>query len=154
MNPKARLAAKIGAVAAAAVVGFVATHEGTVLRTYKDPIGIITACTGHTDPSLRMGTTYTPAQCQEMLYADLVKHAADLDCVRVPLTDNQKVALLSFTFNVGARNFCGSTLVKKANAGAQPLEWCDELHRWVYAGGHKLPGLINRREAEYELCTS
>jgi len=152
MNPKARLAAKIGIGAAAAAAAFVATHEGTILRTYRDPIGIITACTGHVDSSLKMGTTYTAAQCQEMLYVDLVKHADDLDCVQVPLTDGQKVALLSFTFNVGRGKFCGSTLVQKANAGAQPLEWCAELKRWVYAGGKQLPGLVNRREAEYGLC--
>ena len=154
MNPKAKLAAKIGAGAAAVVAAFVATHEGTILRTYRDPIGIITACTGHVDPTLRLGTSYTPAQCQEMLYVDLVKHAADLDCIHTALTDNQKVALLSFTFNVGARNFCGSTLVRKANAGAQPLEWCAELRRWTYAGGKQLPGLVKRREAEYGLCVS
>lgn len=154
MNPRAKLAAKIGLGAATAVAAFVATHEGTILRTYRDPIGIITACTGHVDPTLKLGTTYTPAQCQEMLYVDLVKHANDLDCVRVPLTDAQKVALLSFTFNVGARNFCGSTLVRKANAGAQPLEWCAELKRWTYAAGKQLPGLVNRREAEYGLCIS
>lgn len=154
MNPKAKLAAKIGAGAAAVAAAFVATHEGTILRTYRDPIGIITACTGHVDATLKMGTTYTAAQCQEMLYVDLVKHADDLDCVQVPLTDGQKVALLSFTFNVGARKFCGSTLVQKANAGAQPLEWCAELRRWVFAGGKQLPGLVTRREAEYRLCTS
>ncbi|VTU25394.1 Lysozyme RrrD [Variovorax sp. PBS-H4] len=154
MNSKAQLAAKIGFGAAAVAVAFVATHEGTILRAYRDPIGIITACTGHVDANLRMGTTYTTAQCQEMLYVDLVKHADDLDCVRVPLTDGQKVALLSFTFNVGARNFCGSTLVKKANAGAQALEWCAELNRWTYAGGKQLPGLVKRREAEYGLCMS
>lgn len=154
MNPKAKLAAKIGAVAAAAVAAFVAGQEGTVLRTYKDPIGIITACTGHVDATLRLGTRYTPQQCQEMLYVDLVKHADDLDCIQVPLTDGQKVALLSFTFNVGRGKFCGSTLVQKANSGAQPLEWCAELKRWRYAGGQELPGLVKRRDAEYGLCVS
>lgn len=154
MGDKARLAAKIGAAAAAVVVPFVAYHEGTVQRTYRDPIGVITACTGHVDASLRMGTTYTKAQCDEMLYSDLLKHADDLDCVTAPLTDNQKAALLSFTFNVGRGKFCGSSMVRMANAGAQPLEWCGELKRWVYAGGQKLPGLVNRRQAEYGLCVS
>ncbi|WP_232073314.1 glycoside hydrolase family protein [Variovorax sp. RA8] len=49
--------------------------------------------------------------------------------MQIPLTDGQKVALLSFTFNVGRGKLCGSTLVQKANAGAQPLEWCAELKR-------------------------
>jgi lysozyme len=153
MNAKAKLIGKVGAVAAAAALAFVAGKEGTVYRTYRDPIGIITACTGHVDSSLRLGTTYTPEQCRAMLYEDLAKHADDLDCVKVPLNDNQKVALLSFTFNVGRANFCGSTLVRKANAGDMPGA-CAELSRWVMAGGRQLPGLVNRRAAERELCES
>lgn len=151
MNAKAKLIGKIGAVAAAAAVAFVAGKEGTVTHTYRDPIGIITACTGHVDSSLRLGTTYTLEQCREMLYADLAKHADDLDCVTTPLTDNQKVALLSFTFNVGRGSFCGSTLVRKANAGDMAGA-CAELSRWVMAGGRALPGLVSRRAAERELC--
>lgn len=151
MNAKAKLIGKVGAVAAAAALAFVASKEGTVLRTYRDPIGIITACTGHVDPSLRLGTVYTPEQCREMLYEDIAKHADDLDCVKVPLSDNQKVALLSFTFNVGRSSFCGSTLVRKANAGDMPSA-CAELSRWVMAGGKTLPGLVSRRAAERALC--
>ncbi len=154
MNARGRLAAKVGAGVAGLAVAFIATHEGTVLRTYRDPIGIITACVGHVDPSLRLGTTYTPAQCQEMLYEDLAKHADDLECVQVPLTDNQKVALLSFTFNVGRQKFCNSTLVQRANAGEAPAGWCSELKRWVFAGGKQLPGLVTRRGQEYALCVA
>lgn len=151
MNAKAKLIARVGAAAAAAVVAFVASKEGTVLRTYRDPIGVITACTGHVDPSLKLGTTYTAEQCRDMLYADLARHADDLDCVKAPLTDNQKVAFLSFTFNVGRSNFCGSTLVRKANAG-DVMGACAELSRWTYADGKQLPGLVNRRAAERALC--
>lgn len=149
---KAKLAAKIGAAAAALVVPVVMYFEGTVLRTYRDPIGIVTACTGHTGPELRMGQTFTREQCEEMLYRDLLKHADDLNCITVPLTDGQKAALLSFSFNVGRSAMCGSTLVRKANAGRPAAEWCPELSRWVYAGGRQLPGLVNRRKAEMKLC--
>ncbi|WP_235507522.1 hypothetical protein [Citrobacter sp. CtB7.12] len=30
---------------------------------------------------------------------------------------------------------------------------CAELNRWVYAGGQKWKGLMNRRDVEYEVCT-
>lgn len=153
-NDRAKLAAKIGTVAAALVVSFVAGKEGTINHTYRDPIGIITACTGHVDPSLRMGTTYTVEQCKDMLYEDLAKHADDLGCMTVPLSDNQKVALLSFSFNVGRKSFCSSALVRMANAGSAVTEWCGQLKRWVYAGHVELPGLVKRREAEYGLCVS
>lgn len=151
MSSKSALIAKIGAAAAALVVSTVAVYEGTVLRTYRDPIGIITACTGHTGPELVMGQTFTREQCEDMLYKDLAKHAAALDCIKHPMTDGQKAAFLSFAFNVGQRNFCSSTLARKANAGDMAGA-CAELSRWTYAGGKQLPGLVKRRAAERQLC--
>jgi len=151
MNHKQKLIAAIGAAVAAVVVPFVATHEGTVYRTYRDPIGIVTACTGHTGPELRMGQTFTREQCEAMLYQDLARHADALGCIRQPLTDGQSAAFLSFAFNVGEGAFCGSTLVRKANAGDMGGA-CAELSRWTYAGGKQLPGLVRRRAAERQLC--
>ncbi len=46
-----------------------------MLRTYRDPIGIVSACTGHTGPELRTGQTFTKEQCTEMLDVDLLKYA-------------------------------------------------------------------------------
>ena len=151
MTPRQRLVAKIGAGATALAVPLVMLYEGTVLQSYRDPIGIITACVGHTGPELRMGQRYTRQQCEDMLYGDLLKHADALNCIKTPLADNQKAAFLSFAFNVGNGAFCKSTLVRKANAG-DLMGACAELSRWVMAGGRELPGLVKRRAAERELC--
>lgn len=151
MTPRQRLVAKIGAGAVALVLPVVMLYEGTVLRSYKDPIGIVTACVGHTGPELRMGQTFTRDQCEAMLYADLLKHVDALDCIRTPLADHQSAAFLSFAFNVGNKAFCNSTLVRKANAGDMPGA-CAELSRWTLAGGRELPGLVKRRAAERQLC--
>ena len=151
MTPRQRLVAKIGAGAVALVLPVVMLYEGTVLRTYKDPVSILTACTGHTGPELRMGQTFTKEQCETMLYGDLLKHADALNCIKTPLTDNQKAAFLSFAFNVGNGAFCKSTLARKANAG-DLMGACAELSRWVMAGGRELPGLVKRRAAERQLC--
>ena len=148
---RAKLAAKIGAGATALAVPLVMLYEGTVLQSYRDPIGIITACVGHTGPELRMGQRYTRQQCEDMLYGDLLKHAAALDCIKQPMTDGQKAAFVSFAFNVGNKAFCDSTLARKANAGDMPGA-CAELSRWTRAGGRELPGLVKRRAAERELC--
>jgi lysozyme len=151
MSNKAKLIAAIGAAVAALAVPLVAKYEGTVQATYHDPVGIITACTGHTGPDLQMGQVFTREQCEDMLYKDLLKHTAALECVRSPMTDGQKAAFLSFAFNVGNGAFCSSTLARKANAGDMPGA-CAELSRWTYAGGKQLPGLVNRRAAERRLC--
>lgn len=148
---RASLAAKIGAGALALAVPLVAHFEGTVYRTYRDPIGIITSCTGHTGPELRMGQAFTKDECDAQLLGDLLKHTAALDCVKRPMTDGQKAAFLSFAFNVGNGAFCGSTLVRKANAGDMRGA-CAELSRWTYAGGKELSGLVRRRAAERAMC--
>lgn len=151
MTPRQRLATKIGAGALALAVPLIAHFEGTVFRTYRDPIGILTSCTGHTGPELMMGQTWTQEQCDQQLYGDLMKHAPALDCVQRSLTDGQRAAFLSFAFNVGNGNFCKSTLVRKANAGDMPGA-CAELSRWTLAGGQELPGLVRRRAAERAMC--
>ena len=151
MNWKEKLIATIGGAAMVLAVPLVQKYEGTVLRSYRDPVGIVTACTGHTGPELKMGQTYTRQQCEEMLYKDLAKHADALACVSQPLTDGQRAAFVSFAFNVGEGAFCGSTLVRKANAGDIDGA-CAELSRWIYAKGKQLPGLIKRRAAERQLC--
>ena len=148
---RAKLVAKIGAGATAIAVPLVMLYEGTVLQSYRDPIGIVTACVGHTGPELRMGQRYTRQQCEDMLYGDLLKHAQALDCIKQPMTDGQKAAFLSFAFNVGNKAFCDSTLARKANAGDMAGA-CAELSRWTRAGGRELPGLVKRRAAERELC--
>lgn len=151
MNWKEKLIATIGGAAVVLAVPLIEKYEGTVLRSYRDPVGIITACTGHTGPELKMGQTYTRQQCEEMLYKDLAQHADALGCVRAPLTDGQRAAFLSFAFNVGDDAFCRSTLVRKANAGDMGGA-CAELSRWIFAGGKQLPGLVKRRAAERQLC--
>ena len=151
MNWKEKLIATIGGAAVVLAVPLVQKYEGTVLRSYRDPVGIVTACTGHTDPEIKMGQTYTRQQCEEMLYKDLAKHADALACVSQPLTDGQRAAFVSFAFNVGEGAFCGSTLVRKANAGDIDGA-CAELSRWIYAGGKQLPGLVKRRAAERQMC--
>lgn len=160
MDAKQRLLA-LGLAGALVIVP---QFEGTVLKTYKDPVGIPTACTGHTGREVSMGQVYTPEQCEMLLALDLVEHNRVVDsCVTVPLNPNQRSALVSFAFNVGPGGkgikdgFCrlrsGSqpTFLRLLNAG-QYDEACAALKAWNKAGGKVLRGLTLRREAEYNLC--
>lgn len=127
-------------------------QEGVVYKPYLDPIGIPTVCAGVTGSDVKMGKTYTKAECDALLYKHMQPAIKAVDSsVKVKLNDYQKAALYSFTYNVGAGTFQSSTLLKKLNCndihGA-----CDELRRWTYAGGKQWKGLINRREVERQLC--
>lgn len=148
-----RLAAKVGAGAAALAVSLVTAWEGYKPMVYADPIGRAAVCWGHDDPGLVRGEIYTRARCEALLSEDLAKHADALQCIKRPMTNGQKAAFVSFAYNVGAAQFCGSTLVRLANVGDMAGA-CAQLDRWVYAGGKRLQGLANRRAAERKVCES
>lgn len=139
----------------AAIAAFVSSHEGLRQEAYYDPVGILTVCYGHTGPDVQKGVRYSEEQCQRILKNDIERHAEALDCIKTPLTEHQKIAFVSFAFNVGKTKFCNSTLVKKANKGDLKGA-CKELDRWVYGNQNgkmvKLPGLVKRRAQERQVC--
>jgi len=151
MAGKVRKAGATIAAAAALAGSVIAYFEGTETEAYRDPVGIPTICTGHTE-GVVMGQVRTLAECENLLRADVqTAMASVLALTRVPVNAHELAAYTSFVFNVGHGNFARSTLLKKLNAGDRPGA-CAELKRWVYAKGQKLPGLVKRREAEYQLC--
>lgn len=154
MNSIYKKLAAYGLSGALALSGgyLVSTYEGKVNKTYLDPVNIITSCYGHTGPELKLGQKFTDDECLEQLADDLVEHDKGmLKAIKVPLTDYQHAAFLSFCFNVGVKACTNSTAFKKLNAkdyaGA-----CNELLRWTKAKGKVLAGLVKRREAERKVC--
>ena len=110
-----------------------------------------TICYGHTK-GVKDGDTATPAQCVRWAAEDAREHGLDISrCVRVYVPDESAQAFTSFASNAGAPKFCSSTMNKKLNAG-DLAGACNELPRWVYAQGIKMPGLVNRRDDERGLC--
>lgn len=69
----------------------------------------------------------------------------------VPMYQHEWDAIISWSFNVGSKAACGSTLVKKLQkfdySGA-----CQELLRWNRFQGTVLPGLTKRRQSEFRQC--
>jgi len=158
MTSRQKLAAWLGTAGLASACAFVGLYEGTVLKSYPDIIGVWTACTGETayivkPGDIKPGAKFTPEQCTERLALSLASHAEPVIRCTAPavLTPGQKIAFLSFAYNVGGANFCASTLAKKARAGDLPGA-CRELSRWTMAGGKEVRGLVNRRAAERKLC--
>ena len=74
--------------------------------------------------------------------------------VRVPVTDNQLLAMASFTYNVGEDAFAKSTLLRLLNEGQNKDIVAKQFDRWVYAGGKVSPGLVKRRNAEKQVFLS
>lgn len=63
------------------------------------------------------------------------------------VNDAQRGALYSFGWNEGEGALRGSALLRYVNAGRFDLA-ANEFRAWVYGGGHKLPGLVLRRQVE------
>lgn len=140
------------AAAIALAVPGIILFEGTIHHGYRDPIGIVTSCTGHTGPDAILGRVYSASECTAQLEADLRLAEANIrPCIRVPISDKTRAAFISFSFNVGARAFCRSTVARDLNAGRR-AHACAGLSRWVYAVGRPLPGLVRRRATERRLC--
>ena len=99
-------------------------------------------------------TTLSESEASDLLAKDVgVAEGAVLRLIKVPLSDGQFDALVSFTFNLGSGSLQRSTLRSKINRG-EYLEASEEFGKWCRAGGKKLKGLVRRREAERLLFLS
>lgn len=154
-NERGRAKAKAAGIvlASASLVTLISNFEAVKLTTYRDIIGIPTVCAGITDPDIAiMGKTYTKAECEAFDRGEIEGHGSDaMACINTRVTQKEFESYSSLNYNIGARNFCGSTLIKKLNSGDH-VGACQEILRWNKAGGKVVAGLDNRRRSEFRLC--
>lgn len=127
--------------------------EGLKLQAYRDGCGTLTIGYGHTDatgnpPKVCEDMTITESEAEEILRRDLRDCAYQVQkMVKVPLSDHEFAALVSFCYNVGYNNLRKSTLLRKLNLGRYS-DVPAELMKWNKSGGKVVRGLSNRRAAE------
>lgn len=125
--------------------------EGFEPRIYLDAAGYPTIGFGHLVREYEREAFkdgISEAMGEELLIKDIVAaEQAVLRLIKVPLTDGQFDALVSFTFNLGSGPLQRSTLRRKVNR-EEHADVPAEFMKWVWAGGKKLKGLIRRRTAE------
>lgn len=158
----------------------IVSEEGERLKVYLDnatppkwTVGV-----GHkilsTDSVIRNGvatklhpygpvTEITQAESDAFFKRDTEDATNTVDgAVQVLLTTNQRAALISFVFNIGATNFLRggpgggpSTILVKLNAG-DFAGAANEFSRWIYSGDKTKPNpvLVARRERERALFLS
>lgn len=88
--------------------------EGLQLSAYQDVVGVWTIGYGHTkaagDPIPARGMKITADRAEAILRADLGQYEQAVEqAVKVPLSDNQFAALVSFCFNVGPGAFAAGS---------------------------------------------
>ncbi|EMY1485274.1 lysozyme, partial [Salmonella enterica subsp. enterica serovar Kisarawe] len=134
---------------------------GCRLKAYPDPktggapwtIGY--GWTGKVDGKpVTPDTVIAQETADRLLKTGLVSYERDVSrLVKVKLTQGQFDALVSFVYNLGARAFSGSTLLRKLNAGDYDGA-AGEFMRWVSPGTEVEAGLRRRRQAERDLFLS
>ena len=142
INPKATAAGLLGALAIAGTL--IISAEGYSTHAHPDPVGNTEICYGHKG-NLRIASDAT---CLHLLKKDTDHANAVIDkYVTVPLTQDQRAALVDFIYNIGERRFASSTLLKMLNKGDYKGA-SGQFGRWIYADGKRLNGLIHRRQIE------
>lgn len=129
-----------------------ADFEGFRSKAYIPVPGDVPTIGYGTTDGVKMGDTVTKAEAMILLRKDVAEFEGAIKrCVKVPLYQYEYDAYTSLAYNVGARAFCGSTLVRKLNAGDYKGA-CGQILRWDRFKGRVLRGLTNRRRAEYQQC--
>jgi lysozyme len=134
-------------------IDLIKKFEGCKLSAYKCPAGIWTIGYGHTN-GVFQGQTITQYEADKMLENDVVKFEMGVRHLVGNLPDNKIDALTSFAYNLGLGALRDSTLCKKVKANPNDLTIRNEFMKWVNAGGKRLQGLVNRRQAEADLYFS
>lgn len=126
--------------------------EGCRRDPYTCPAGIITDGIGNTH-GVRRGIRKTDEQIARdwERNIDTAEECVNRYAEGKSLTDDTFSAVTSITFNVGCPAMRKSTLFALMGRG-EIRRACDQFPRWIYAGHVILPGLVDRRSKERELC--
>ena len=148
---KARIVIGALTLSASALVG-IAVHEGYRGEAYIPVKGDVPTIGFGTTDGVKPGDRIEPVQALVRKLADVQRFEGALkQCVRVPLHQYEYDAFLSLAYNIGPGAFCGSTLVRRLNAGDYAGA-CAEILRWDRFRGEPLRGLTLRRQAENRQC--
>lgn len=134
-------------------LALIQSFEGYRDSAYRDANGRWACGYGHTDGVTQL-TTCDPATALQWLSDDTAEAQETVnEHALVPVNQNQFDALVSFTYNVGAAAFIGSTLLRMVNMANWSAAAAQFLC-WDHIDGVEIAGLERRRQAEMELFQS
>lgn len=134
------------------LLALIRRFEGCRLVAYLCPAGVWTLGWGSTGPGIKKGATWTQDQADARLDSDAMAYYMATIKASPGLALHPEIAqaIADFVYNLGLTRYKASTLKKRIDAE----DWdgaCEQIVKWVYGGGRKLPGLILRRQAEAEI---
>lgn len=70
--------------------------EGRKYEAYRDVVGVLTVCDGHTGSDIIINKRYTDKECDALTRKDLQRIASQVDpYIKVPTTETQRAAIYS-----------------------------------------------------------
>ena len=136
-----------------ACVELIKASEGYRERAFPDYHGRYQCGWGHTN-GVEPDTTCDLTKAELWLSTDLDKCDAALNAkVTVKLTQGMVDALDDWIYNLGVGEFASAPGLALLNKGDYQAAW-RHFYSYIYAGGHKSPGLMHRREEERQLFFS
>lgn len=136
-------------------IDLIHSFEQLRLKAYPDPGSKdgkpYTVGWGSTGSDIGPGTVWTKEKADQRFASDLSKFEQAVSLlVKVPLTQYQFDALVSFTYNLGIGSLKSSTLLKMLNEGYYSNAGL-QLLRWTKNDGVEMAGLVRRRKAELKM---
>ena len=131
--------------------------EGLELTAYPDTgniwtIGFGSTINKDTGQAIRPGDKIDLATAERWLKIDIAEREKYIKpLIKVPITENQKSAIISLAYNIGTGAFAKSTLLRLLNQGADKKLVANEFLKWNKVKGIEVKGLTNRRKLEREL---
>lgn len=130
---------------------FIEQFEGCVLTAYEDQKGIWTIGFGSTGSDIKESLSWTKEQAEDRFTDDLfLLYTRISKIIDVPITDNEELALLSLSYNIGYGNFRKSRVLTKLNE-RNYQDAADSFLLWNRVGSQINKGLTRRRVAERKL---
>ena len=129
-------------------IALIKQFEGCQLTAYKCPAGTWTIGYGHT-AGVTEGMKITQIQAETYLQSDLAKFEKNVNKFSsYKWTQNEFDALVSFAYNIGSIDQLTANGTRaKTTIALKMLEYNKDSNKNV------LPGLVKRRQAEYDLFT-
>lgn len=179
-----RKQATVAAIALSVLVAYHHTVEGRRLVPYRDLAGNLTVCKGHTGPDVVENKSWTAEQCDAQDRADSERAIAEvIACTGGDLPPGPQIGFGDLGYNTGSDTYCRSSM-PRLYASGKVREACAKIlgvtYVWVpvataqryYApirrlnpaktkglvdcrtAGHLCPGILARRQWEYEKCVN
>lgn len=137
-------------------IDLIKKYEGFSAKIYLCPAGKLTIGYGHV---VLRGEKFPPTGISAEMSENILKNDVIIaenainNLVNVEISQNQFDALASFIYNIGAKAFANSKLLKFINE-SNFASAADEFKKWVFASGKPQNGLKVRREAERDVFYS